>query len=126
MARYALSVASRSRAAPAVYPSTTASVTQLESPEDSMSSPRILRRISRIPPNSLIHGANRSARLNAAVVAVSVGPPSIDRSPRTRSGRRYASRNASDPPIEWAMRRAARTCSESSTAAIRSAWAVSE
>src|SRR3989441_8882219 len=49
MARYALRVASRLRPAAAVYPTTVESVTQLGSPEESMSIPRILRRMSRIP-----------------------------------------------------------------------------
>src|SRR6266566_3277802 len=50
MARYAFRVASRLRPAAAVYPRTVESVTQLGSPEESMSIPRIFRRMSRIRP----------------------------------------------------------------------------
>src|SRR6266567_9231274 len=76
IATYAFRVASRSPAAPAVYPFTTSSETQAESPEDASRRLLIFLRISPTPPNSLIHGANLSARLNAGVTAASVGPPS--------------------------------------------------
>src|SRR5207247_10875331 len=88
IATYAFSVASRSRAAAAVYPYTTSSVTQVESPEDASRRLLIFLRISPAPPNSLIHGANLSDRLKAGVTAASVGQPSREPSPQTRSGRR--------------------------------------
>src|SRR6266516_2928130 len=74
----------------------TSSVTQVESPDEESNRFRILRRTSFTPPNSLIQGAKRSARLKAGVIVASVGPLSIEITPFTRSGRRYASRNAAD------------------------------
>src|ERR1051325_917075 len=86
IATYAFSVAFRSRAAAAVYPYTTSSVTQAESPEDASRRLLIFRRTSPTPPNSLIHGANRSARLNAGATADSVGPPREGTGPADEMG----------------------------------------
>src|SRR5204862_7722717 len=73
---------------------------------------RIFFRTSLMPPNSLIQGANLSARLNAGVIAASVGPPSREMSPATRSGRRYASRgrkSTSRSPARFNRRRDSRS-----------------
>ena len=112
---------------PAVYARMTASVIQVVSPEFRTISRRTSWRsfdsssanLTRPPPNL-------NAFFMPGVAALSAGPPSMESSPRTRSGRATARRKAMAAPLLWATTSAPVTPRLSSTRLTLAVWAANE